>query len=67
MSKMVEVGENFKRAVTEQDADLYSVLRQFIEESTENKVGQWYIGWEDIGNLSTYLVENYNIRKKDGD
>ena len=63
---MVEVGENYKRTVTEQDAELYGDMRDFLNAALENKSGNyWHMGWEEVGNLSTHLVENYNISPKD--
>ena len=61
---MVEVGKEFKRQVTQQDADLFLDVKRVLEESADNKNGLWHYGLEDIGNVVTYLVENYNIEKK---
>ena len=61
---MIEVGEAFKRQVTQQDAELFLDVKRVLEESAYNKIGLWHYGLEDIGNVVTYLVENYNIEKK---
>ena len=61
---MIEVGEEFKRQVTQQDAELFLDVKRVLEESAYNKIRLWHYGLEDIGNVVTYLVENYNIEKK---
>lgn len=61
---MVEVGEHHKRLVTLEDAELYKEVIRVMEESAKNKEGCWHFGREDIGNLVTHLVNNYEISMK---
>ena len=59
---LIEVGEWHKRKVTQKDADLYKDIMQFLDSNTKNGAC-WHYGREDIGNLTTYLLEKYKIDK----
>ncbi len=66
MTDFVEVGKNRKKTVTKEDAALFKVIINFMDHSADNtKEGYWHYGKFDLGALTTYLLDNYNITPKE--